>query len=120
MKTYVHLRTNLLVLDICKKIDTKNTGTIPINELIPYIEEQSQPQPINTTSDTWPQWLITEKKTTLIKELLAKLNEAIEQQGLISDKAFNVYDQDNTGLIESTDFAKVINKLCKSIGIEEQ
>lgn len=108
--------------DICKQIDINNNGFISLEELIPYIEEENGKQKIEATrpvSDLWPEWLVSENKVYLAKQILMKLIASIQNSGLVLEKAFRVFDPEDSGAVSDIDFAKVLSKICMDASVDE-
>ncbi len=109
--------------DICKQIDINNNGFISLEELTPYIDEdQSRNRGENkrgTDLGSWPEWLVSENKVYLAKQILGKVIDSIERLGLDPLKAFSIFDPDSAGIVESKDFSRVLSKLCPEAVVDE-
>ena len=91
-----------------------------MEELIPYLEEEKDvnAEIRDTNHPLWPDWLRNENKLYVVKDILNKIIDSIEQHGLDIEKGFKVFDPENLGIINDIDFGKVLGKICPDSGEE--
>ncbi len=112
------------IVEICHDIDADNKGHIMLDEVLPYIDEsaaENKEARKSSASATvvWADWLISENKVFQAKQVLAKLIEAVEKQGISPEGAFATFVNEGGNTIGNKEFAMVLGKLCPDLKTDE-